>query len=287
MFPTLTWFTPMLRSALPVSVFFLAALFTATLSPVAHAGDGPLRFRLLDGGAPPWLYLMPGSDRPEGIVADILDTAARAAGRELHYEFQPRENIHDALSRGSADGALFFSVTRPPGRELLVSEPLAPVDIVFVTPRDKPVNYRGPSNLRDQRLCTLTEERYPPLGLLSIKGTLRQTRAKTEQAVLMMLRNESCVAAIINGPAYRWMESRYNWNDLRIEPKPLLREKLVLGFAARERDFADAVNRTVIAMRISGRLEQLVNRWLPDDAHNLARIELLRSTAGQRAPGDR
>lgn len=246
-----------------VALFVLCA---GALPPAAPAaGAGPLHFHLPDGGAPPWLYLSPGRSKPEGVVADILETAARTAHRELRYEFLPREKTVDALRSGTADGALFFSVTRPPGRELVLTEPLARLDTVLVTPLGRPLNYRLPSNLREQRLCTLTEELYPPLALLSMKGTLRQTRAKTEQAALMMLRFDSCVAAVVSGPTYRWMASRYAWDDLRTEAKPLLTEDLVLGFAARDREFAEVVNHTLKSLRDSGELGAQVDRWLSED----------------------
>ncbi|MFZ5722539.1 MAG: substrate-binding periplasmic protein [Pseudomonadota bacterium] len=240
-------------------------LLAACFAPAARGSNDPLNFHLSDSGAPPWLYLMPGGNRPQGVVADILDEAARTAKRQLRYEFLPRERTTDSLRSGHADGALFFSVTRPPGRELVLTEPLARLDSVLVTLAENPVNYRLPSNLKDRKLCTLTEELYPPLALLSMQGKLWQSRAKTEQAALMILRTEGCVAAILSGPAFRWLSTRYDWTDMRIEPKPLLNENLVLGFAARERDFAETVNRTVRGMRDSGRLAKLVDRWLPAD----------------------
>lgn len=257
-------FPAVFRAFLPCLALLLLAGHAAAAPAINK--PAPLLFHLPDSGAPPWLFVMPGASAPEGVVAEILQAAAREAGRPLRYEFQPRERASESLRRGGADGALFFSVTRPPTRELVLTEPLAQLDTVLVTMQDQPLNFRLPSNLREKKLCTLTEELYPPLALLSMKGTLRQTRAKSEQAALMMLRYESCVAAVVSGPTWRWLSTRSDWSDLRIEPRPLLRENLVLGFAARERAFADAVNRAVRDMRASGLLAERVNRWLAEDA---------------------
>lgn len=256
--------------AFPPSLVLLWLLAGQAIAAPAINKPAPLLFHLPDAGAPPWLFVMPGASQPEGVVAEILQAAAREAGRPLRYEFQPRERASDSLRRGSADGALFFSTTRPPTRELVLTEPVAQLDTVLVTMQDQPLNFRLPSNLREKKLCTLTDELYPPLALLSMKGTLRQTRAKSEQAALMMLRYESCVAAVVSGPAWRWLSSRSDWSDLRVEPRPLLKENLVLGFAARERAFADAVNRALRDMRASGLLAERVNRWLAEDAHTAA-----------------
>lgn len=271
-FPDLFPDAARLRRAPWLLLCLLAPLAAAVPEP-APAGQAPLQFHFPEGGAAPWLYLLPGGKAPEGVVADILATAARATGRPLKYEFQPREQASDSLRSGSADGALYYTVTRPPTRELVLSESLAKLDTVLVALAGSPVNYRYPSSLRDQKLCTLTQEIYPPLALLSMRGELYQTRAKTEQAALMMLRLESCKAAVLSGPTWRWFASRSDWSDLRAEPKPLLREDLVLGFASREREFAGAVSNAVRDMRSNGKLAQRINRWLAEDLRDDAPVK--------------
>ncbi|MFZ5697565.1 MAG: substrate-binding periplasmic protein [Pseudomonadota bacterium] len=239
----------------------------ASLLSSAQAGE-LLHFHYPDSGAPPYLYVTPGADKPTGIVVDVLETAARTAHRTVRYEFQPRENASAALRLGHANGALFFSATRPPAKDNLVSIALLRMESVLVTTKDKTINYRRPTELADRRLCTLTEEIYPPLSLLAMSGKLLQRKAKTEQAQLMMLRNEDCVAAIVNGPMYRWLAARYRWDDLRIESQPLLSEELVLGFAADEQSFLDVLNKTVTRLRKNGELGRIVQRHLPG-AENL------------------
>lgn len=252
--------------------------------PAKPAGPEPLHFLLPDAGAAPWLFLMPGASQPEGVVATILQAAARQTGRPLRYEFLPREQASDTLRRGTADGALFFTVTRPPTRELVLTEPLAQLDALLVTPKDQPLDFRLPSRLADKKLCTQVADLYPPLALLSMKGKLWQTRAKTEQAALMMLRFESCSAAVLSGPTWRWLSTRSDWSDLRAEPRPLLRENLVLGFASRERGFAEAVNRALREMRASGQLAERISQWLPKEVPKEASKDAPYGSSRERAP---
>ena len=251
-----------MRRLLPAVIAVLAALTGANA-----CADNALRFHYPDSGAPPWLFITPGADKPTGIVADVLETAARDAKRTVRYEFQPRENAGATIQSGRADGALFFSMTRPVPKASLTSNALLRMDSVLVTARANTLNYQRPTELADQRLCTLTEEIYPPLTLLAMSGKFLQRKAKTEQAQLLMLRNEDCVAAIVNGPMYRWLAARYHWDDLRIEPQPLLSEDLVLGFAPGEANFVTVVNATIVRLRKSGELDRIVQRYLPGAAN--------------------
>lgn len=247
-------------SLLPLIVILVA---TALAGNHARAAD-VLRFHYPDSGAPPWLYLTPGDSKPVGIVADILETVARQSGRNVRYEFQPRESSASSLTTaGGADGALFFSATRPAPKGIATTTVLLNMDSVLVTLQGQELGYKRPATLQNRPLCTLTEEIYPPLILLQMNGALIQRRAKTEQAQLMMLRNGDCVAAIINGPMYRWLAARYHWNDLRVERQPLLNEGLVIGFSAREAGMAAQVNRHVGKLRASGELDRIVARHLP------------------------
>ncbi len=247
---------PSLLSVLPL-------LFLGLLAALPARSAEPLRFHYPDSGAPPWLYLAPGAGQPSGVVADLLARVARESGRELRFEFQPREAAGPAVRSGSVDGAMFFSVTRPAPKGVAVSAPLQRMQSVLVTPRATPLGYAKPAQLAFRRLCTLTDEVYPPLALLEMGGKLAQRKAKTEQAQLLMLRNDDCVAAVLNGPMYRWLAARYHWDDLRAEKVPLLEEELVLGFAAGEAAFAEKVNATVEKMQKSGELGRLVQKHLP------------------------
>lgn len=240
----------------------LLPLLLACLTLPATAAE-PLRFHYPDSGAPPWLFLAPGGSKPTGVIADVLDATARAQGRTVQYEFQPREAAGTAITRGSADGAMFFSATRPAAKGIVTSEPLLEMDTLLVTLKGKTLGFERAADLKDQRLCTLTEEFYPPLALLAMNGTLLLRKGKTEQAQLMMLRNQDCVAAVMNGPMYRWLSGRYHWDDLRTERTPLLSESLVIGFSPREGAFAEALNRQVKKLRSSGELDRIVSRYLP------------------------
>lgn len=247
---------PSLLSVLPL-------LFLGLLAALpAHSAE-PLRFHYPDSGAPPWLYLPPGAGQPTGVVADVLAMVARDSGRALRFEFQPREAAGPAVRNGTADGAMFFSVTRPAPKGVTVSTPLLRMESLLVTPRATPLGYAKPAQLAFRRLCTLTDEVYPPLALLDMSGKLTQRKAKTEQAQLMMLRNDDCTAAVVNGPMYRWLAARYHWDDLRAEKVPLLEEDLVLGFAAGEAAFATQVNATLQRLQKNGELARLVQRHLP------------------------
>lgn len=241
-------------------------LLLALLLPGVFCRAEPLVFHYPDSGAPPWLYLAPGESRPTGLVADILDAAARRSGRPVRYAFQPRESGNQSLLSGSAGGALFFSVTRPPDASLAVTAPLLQMDAVLVTLSHRVLRYERPLDLRDKRLCTLTDEVYPPLTLLAMNGSLLQRKAKTEQAQLMMLRNEDCLAAVMNGPMYHWLSRKYRWDDLRTEARPLLTDNLVLGFAPAERAFASEVSGLVERWRASGELARALSRHLPDNS---------------------
>lgn len=244
----------------------VATALLALLIPAFATAAEPLRFHYPDSGAPPWLYLAPGAERPTGVVAEILEQVAQDAGRPLRYEFQPRENAGQALRGGTADGALFFSVTRPAPKDAVLTAALLRMDSVLVTDKARRLGYEKPAQLADQRLCTLTDEVYPPLALLAMSGKLLQRKGKTEQAQLMMLRNEDCVAAVLSAPTWQWLAARYHWDDLRVEPQPLLSEELVLGFSARESAFAARVDATVKKWRASGEFARLVQRYLPGNA---------------------
>lgn len=231
----------------------------------------PLRFHLPDTGAPPFLYVAPGTREPAGLVAELLARTAKTLGRQVRYEFQPRESAGTSLATGSADGALFFTVTRPAPAGMRTSEPVLRMDLLLVTPRDKPLAYNRPSDLANQRLCTLTDEKYPPLALLGGNNRVFELKGKTEQAALMMLRDDRCAGALINGPMYHWLAARYGWDDLRVEDRPLLNEALVIGFRAPADTFAAAFNEQLRQLKASGELDRLVSRHLHGPALSAAR----------------
>lgn len=238
---------------------WLAILLAACLAP-AHAA--PLVFHYPDSGAPPFLSLEPGASRPTGLLDDLLTRVARRTGQEVRYAFQPRESAGDSLRSGSADGALFFSVTRPAPAGVTTSEPLLEMDLLLVTTATRPLAYRRVADLAGRRLCTLTDEQYPPLMLMKAVDRL-EMRAKTEQASLMMLRDDRCAAAVLNGPMFRWLARRYQWQDLRAEERPLLRESLVVGFRPAAAAFAGAFDTEIRRLRVNGELERLLSRHVP------------------------
>jgi ABC-type amino acid transport substrate-binding protein len=246
---------------MPVSLL-VRTLFAIALLASANAGAGTLRIHYPDSGAPPYLYLTPGGDRPVGVVAEVLEAAAKSLGSTIDWKFLPREDAAAAVLGGQVDGAMFFSATRPPAAGLLVSDPLLQTEAVLVTPQGTPLDYRRPHELGDRRLCTLTGELYPPLMLLEVQGHLLVRKAKTEQAQVMMLENGGCVAAVLNGPMFQWLNARYHWDDLRRETEPLLRENVLLAFDGGRPELQRAVNRVLARLTANGELQRSFRRHL-------------------------
>lgn len=241
----------------------LPLLLLLAASTLTHAAERPLRVHFPDGGLAPFIFLPPGAQQPTGIVVDLVNAAAKQAGRAVRYEFLPREKANEALASGHADVALFFQVSRAPAKGTRVSAAILPSPAVLVSTREQPLDYRRNSDLRDRPLCVLTDDLHPPLALLAMNGQLIQRKTKTEQAQLMMLRNGDCIAAVMSGPVLSWMKNRYGGDDLAVAGTPLLEESTVLGFRAAESDFADRLDALLARWRSSGELDRTVSRYLP------------------------
>lgn len=246
--------------------FLLAVLLVLACLP-AEAGKR-LRFHFPDTGVPPYLVVNPGQKAPTGIVVEILEAAALKAGRTVVYDMQPRRHAAASLTLGAADGAMFFSKTRPAPRGVALTRPVVDVDAVLVTRAVAPILYTSnPAQLHNRKLCTLTDEKYPPLEAAFSQHKVFRAEAKTEQAQLMILRTEGCHAAIVNAPVYRWLAGRYDYDsDLIVEPRPLFTEQVQLGFAGTETEFAEMVNNTLDDYRRNGLLAKIIRRHVPQEA---------------------
>lgn len=170
----------------------------------AVAGVGPtaalalpatLRFAVSDSWAPPYL-IRRGSEPPAGLLVEIMQAVAQAAGAEPRFVPLPSPRVDAALREGSVDlhpmiSPSWYGPDGPPGR---LGPPMLVLEDVLVT-RDA----GGPLDLglrRGLRVGTVLGYRYDALEAAFDAGQLVREDAPSQERMLEKLRLGRSDAAV-------------------------------------------------------------------------------------------
>ncbi len=181
---------------------YLAALALGLTSGYCLAGDGPLRFSIIESGVMPMVLIRDGK-AVDGILHDIAVQLAGKVNRQAELLVLPRMRVHRALQDQQIDVRCYvnpnwlsdaypgyaWSVPFMTQRDLLVSRSSQPID---------------PTQLPAQSIGTVLGFKYPTLKNLFESGQLQRDDARTQGLVLRKLAAGRYDYAISNELALLW-----------------------------------------------------------------------------------
>jgi ABC-type amino acid transport substrate-binding protein len=230
-------------------------------SQASGAAEPPLRFSVAESWSMPLIQL---DDREptSGILFDIMQSLAHQVGRQAEYHVLPRLRVQAALERGEVDircyaaqawvpnlsGDYFWSLPILYQRDLLISSAE-----IAATP--------FPRQFENETVGTVLGYNYPDLQYLFDSHQLVREDARNQEQTLRKLAAGRYHYAVSSQLVLDWVNRDLPATQ-RLRPISLIGEQAAGCIVRNDPGLpTQKILRTLVRMRISGEIQQIIDRY--------------------------
>lgn len=245
-------------------LLMLIGVLVASSPPQAADGNLPasLTFNISSGGYPPFTIREPDG-RIHGIFWDVLNEVTQRHGIDLEAAELPPKRSDNALLRGDIDLTMrAIEWTRKPERFVFTEPVMTTADAVF-TRRNEDLRIRQPRDLEGKMVLTRLGFHYPDLVTVLDSGKVETVEVQDYQSLFKRLSVPGRFdAGVVNREAGRWLLRKKGWQD-QFEEQPITLSPTPYRFmlAPENQALADLLDREISALRTSGRLDEIIDRY--------------------------
>lgn len=244
-----------------------SALLAVTLSSaqVSTANEPPLRFSVSESWSMP-LIDIEGHQPTTGILFDIMNSLARQVGRTPEYHVLPRLRVKTAMEQGEVDVRCYTSpawLSSLSGDYFWSLPILVQRDVLLASPETAGPY---PDQFDNEVVGTVLGYTYPELQHLFNNHNLLREDARNEEQVLRKLVAGRYNYAVGNQLAMDWVN-----RDLparrRLKVVSVISEQPAACMVRNDPALpAQKILRTLLRMKMSGEIQQIVDRYTASPA---------------------
>jgi len=237
------------------TVKLVIPLLCILVSTLTYANKQSLSVAIpIEGYAP---FIIIGKNQVHGILIEPLQLAADKLGIELTYVYYPEKRSQAMLEKNLVDARMESELWVDNPQDYLWSEPISPLEDVFVFHKDSKSKFETNADLADSQIITHLGYSYPTLQPLFEQGIIHRMDLSSEFDMLNHLfRPHPGVnsAAVINKYVALWI----------IQSTPKLQNRFLLskrrvGIAPLQFQFAKNKRLEKIVKQINAELRKLQN----------------------------
>ncbi|MEB0042901.1 MULTISPECIES: transporter substrate-binding domain-containing protein [unclassified Pseudomonas] len=229
----------------------------------SFAADPPLRFSIADGWSMP-LVLIDDEKPHGGFLFDIMESLGHHMGLPTEYHVLARLRVQSALEHGDVDIRCYAAQSWVPNMsgDYIWSLPLITQRDLLVSTADNPTPV-DLKQLTHQNIGTVLGYVYPSLQTLFDSHQLVREDARSQDQVLQKLIAGRYRYAVAN----QWSMDWFNRNlppDKQLRGVSLIEEQAVGCVVRNDPNVpVQRILRTLLRMKMSGEIEQILERYGP------------------------
>ena len=247
------------------NVFFLIAVLTGLIS-AAHAT--PENKEIVVGfnsvAWPP--YLIEETDgKIHGILIDVMEAIASKHGFSVKITPLPEKRAIRGMAQGDIDAYSKAKEWVKNPKAYLWTDPVVDSTDVLIFPKNRPINFETPDDLKGKQIGAILGYRYPLLEPYFADGRIKRDDVKKDSLMLRKLLRGRDDAAIINKLVAFWViqqnpefKGQFGFSD-----KPVGKAGCGFMFTAKRNwaPFIEMFNNELSAMKADGRLDAIVQKY--------------------------
>ena len=249
-----------------LAVVMLLGSCESTPKPTKPRASAPLSQAVLRVGmaetAPPITFAEDGSNK--GIEMDCARKLAKALRRKLKIVSMHWPNLTYELANRRIDIIMAgMTITKQRRRQVAFADPYLSIGQQALIRRDSQATFGTSEKILATRRRVGVEENST--GEQFANGNLNNAKViayPTLAAAAAALINEKLDVVIHDSPCVQWMASR-NKDDLVAVEGLFTDEQLAWAVHKEDTELRKTVNRVLIQWKESGRLDQIIRRWIP------------------------
>ncbi len=254
-----------MKMKIPKIVFFLLVLSTALVS-VAHAT--PENKEIIIGfnnvAWPP--YLVKETDREiHGIMIDVMKEIAQKHGFSVKIAPLPEKRAIRGITGGDIDAYSKAKEWVDNPNAYLWTDPVLDSTDVLIFPKDRPVKFNAPDDLKGKQIGAILGYRYPLLEPYFADGRIKRDDVKKDLLMLRKLLKGRDDAAIINKLVAFWVirQNPELKGQFAFSEKAVGKAGVCFMFTAKRNwgPFIETFNKELAAMKTDGRLDAIVQKY--------------------------
>ena len=239
---------------------------SAVLIPAAHAT--PENKEIIVGfnnvAWPPYL-IEEANGKIQGIMIDVMKAIASKHGYSIKIKALPEKRAIRGMTRGDIDAYSKAKEWVKNPKAYLWTDPVVDSTDVLIFPKDRPVDFETPDDLKGKKIGAILGYRYPLLEPYFADGRIKRDDVKKDSLMLGKLLRGRDDAAIINKFVALWVIRQYPEfkGKFAFSEKPVGTAGCGFMFTAKRNwgPFIDIFNNELAAMKGDGRLDAIVQRY--------------------------
>lgn len=247
------------------NTFFLIAV-SMGLMPAAHAT--PENKEIVVGfnnvAWPPYLIKDPNG-KIHGIMIDVIKTIASKHGFSVKITSLPEKRAIRAIASGDIDAYSKAKEWVKNPEAYLWTDPVVDSTDVLIFPKDRPVDFETPDDLKGKKIGAILGYRYPLLEPYFADGRIKRDDVKRDSLMLGKLLRGRDDAAIINKLVAFWVirqnpefKGKFAFSD-----EPVGEAGCGFMFTPKRNwgPFIETFNNELAVMETDGRLDAIVRKY--------------------------
>jgi PAS domain S-box-containing protein len=232
---------------------------------------------LSDKDYPPLSYLE--GNKPAGMEVDFAKALGETMHREVRVELLDWREAQEKMLKGEGDALLSMSIAEDRKKLYDFTEPIVTHDFgIFVRGND--LTIRGLSDLYGKNVG-VTPGGYPA-DLLEQHSSIPLVYIANYEDGFKRLEGGSIDAVVADTWVAEYVIQQHRFSNIRIAGKPIVTLLGALAVRKGEGKLADELNQGIRALKASGTMAQIQDRWRPQETVVLTRQTIQRylETAG-------
>ncbi len=216
----------------------------------SYAQPGPLVVAVPQAGYPP--YIIVNEHGVSGILVEVLRLAT---AKKLEFHFAPEKRSKLMLDVHKVDARMESPSWVGNANDYLWSEPVVPINDVFVFSKKIPNHFESNQDLKGAQLVTHLGYSYPSLRALFDQAVVQRIDASTEHAMLAaLLRNPlgQARAAVMDKLVAQWLIKR----NIKFQGQ-LMFSRRITATAALHIQFANTKHMKELVPKLNAKIRSL------------------------------
>lgn len=254
-----------MKRKIPQNIIFLLAVSACFIS-TAHAT--PENKEIIVGfnhvAWPPYL-IKEANGKIHGIMMDVMKAIASKHGFSVKITPLPEKRAIRSMVRGDIDAYTKAKQWVKNPNAYLWTDPVVDSTDVLIFPKDRPVDFETPDDLKGKTVGTILGYRYPLLEPYFADGRITRDDVKKDSLMLSKLLRGRDDAAIINKFVAHWVirQNPEFKGKFAFSEKSLGTAGCGFMFTAKQNwgPFIELFNNALATMKEDGRLEAIVQKY--------------------------
>ena len=244
-----------MKNTLAILIFCIVPLQLVT----AHSS---ITLNISEGGYSPYM-IKSKTENTSGIIVDVLEVIANKFDHVINYAEIPKNRVESRILAGTLDATPNAKEWVSNQDDFIFSDVIVVVKDVLFSPRQTPIKYTEPIDLKGKMIGINLGYYYPRLQPFIDDGKIQTTEAISEVLMLKKTLKHRSHGAIVNELVGKWIIK----NDPSLQGKFYISKKAInsyeyrIMFNKKWQSFVSIFNKELAIMKENGDLSKIIQQY--------------------------